>query len=222
VGKIFVYSLISAANATLLAAVTVMLFLSNPKRLLVGYLLGGLLVSLTFGFLIVFVVHHSGATSTTQKSISPAMDIALGVILLVVASVLRSEWIEKRRERKKQDQKGPSRVDRVLGRDSARLTFVVGVFLTLPGVSYLAALHELDELNYGTIPTILVILGFNAMILLLLEIPLIGYMLAPERTVTGVENFKAWLGRNGLKAAIYVAAGLGALLIIRGLIELLT
>jgi hypothetical protein len=37
-GNIFVYSLVAAANASLLAAVTVMLFLPSPKRLLVGYL----------------------------------------------------------------------------------------------------------------------------------------------------------------------------------------
>jgi hypothetical protein len=41
-GTILLYSLVAAANAALLAAVTVMLFLPNPKRLLIGYLLGGL------------------------------------------------------------------------------------------------------------------------------------------------------------------------------------
>ena len=34
--KILLYSLIAAANASLLAALTVMLFLPNPKRLLTG------------------------------------------------------------------------------------------------------------------------------------------------------------------------------------------
>ncbi len=182
-GNIFLYSLVAAANATLLTAVTIMLFLPNPKRLLLGYLLGGLLVSLTIGFVIVFVVHQSGATSTSQNSVSPGIDIAFGVLLLVVAYVLRSERAERRRERKRKEkegvEKGPSKVERVLGRGSARITFLVGMVLTLPGVSYLAALHELDNLNYGTVPTILVILGFNIMLLILLEIPLIGYVLAP-------------------------------------------
>jgi len=225
-GSIFLYSLVAAANATLLAAVTVMLFLPSPKRLLIGYLLGGLLVSLTIGFVIVFAVHQSSATSTSQNSISPSMDIALGALLLVVAYVLRGERMERRRERKKKEkegvEKGPSRVERVLGRGSARITFLVGMLLTLPGVAYLAALHELDDLNYGTVPTILVILGFNIMLLILLEIPLVGYVFAPERTVVAVQNFRAWLSRNGFKAGIYVAAGLGLLLIARGVIELLT
>ena len=225
-GHIFLYSLVAAANATLLAAVTVMLFLPNPKRLLIGYLLGGLLVSLTIGFVIVFAVHHSGATSTSQNSISPAMDIALGLILLVVAYVLRSERMEQRRERKKkekeEEEQGPSKVERVLGRGSARVTFLVGIVLTLPGVAYLAALHELDKLNYGTVPTILVILGFNFMLMILLEIPLIGYFVAPERTVVEVQRFRAWLTRSGRRIAIVGAAALGALLIARGVIGYLT
>jgi len=227
-GDIFLLSLVAAANATLLAAVTVMLFLPSPKRLLIGYLLGGLLTSLTIGFVIVFALHDSSATSTAQNSLSPATDVALGLILLLVAFVLHGGHDERLRERRKKkkgdnaEEKSPSRVEQLLGRGSARVTFALGVVLTLPGVSYLAALHELDNLNYGTVPTILVILGFNAMLLILLEVPLIGYVVAPERTVVAVQDFRAWLSRNGLKAGIYVAAGLGLLLIARGVIEFLT
>lgn len=225
-GEIFVYSLVAAANASLLAAVTAMLFLPNPRRLLVGYLLGGLLVSLTIGFVIVFSVHQAGSTSTAQNTLSPAMDISLGLILLVVGYVLSGERAELRRERRKREQgateKKPSRVDRALGRGSARVTFLVGMALTLPGVSYLAALHKLDELNYGTVPTILVVLGFNAMLLILIEVPLIGYFFAPDRTVAAVQGFKSWLSRNGLRAGTYLAGGLGTLLILRGVIEFAT
>ena len=35
-------------------------------------------------------------------------------------------------------EKGPPRWQRALGRGSARVTFVVGAMLTLPGASYLA------------------------------------------------------------------------------------
>src|SRR5262245_61528274 len=105
-GKILRYSLVAAASASLLAAGPVILFHPHPKRLMVGYLLGGLLVSLTTGFVIVFAVHHSAATRTAQNSISPAMDIALGLILLVVAYVLGSKRAARRRERKKKEKEG--------------------------------------------------------------------------------------------------------------------
>jgi hypothetical protein len=226
VSKIILLSLVAAASASLLAAVAVMLSLPNPKRLMVGYLLGGLFVSLTAGFVIVFVVHRSAATSTAQNSVSPGMDVALGLILLAVAYLLRSGWLERRRERKNREkegsEQGPSRAERILGRGSARASFLIGAVLTVPGVSYLAALHRLDQLNYATVPTIVVILGFNAMTLILLEIPLIAYLVAPERTAALVENGRAWLSRNGMRAGSYAAACLGAFLVIRGVIEFLT
>jgi hypothetical protein len=225
-GNIFLLSLVAAANASLLAAVTVMLFLPSPKRLLLGYLVGALLISLTTGFVIVFAVHSSGATSTAQNSLSPSMDITLGLIALLVAYVLQGGHDERlKRRRKKKDEgaeKSPSKVEQLLGRGSARVTFAVGVVLTLPGVAYLAALRDLDNLNYGTVPTILIILGFNVMLLLLLEIPLLGYALAPERTVVEVQRFRAWLSRSGRRMAIIGAAGIGALLVARGVIEFLT
>ncbi len=229
-GNIFLYSLVAAANASLLAAVTVMLFLPSPKRLLVGYLLGALLVSLTVGFVIVFVVHGSSATSTAENGLSPSMDLALGLIALLVAYVLRGghdQRLAERRKAKKAEREGgaektPSKVEQLLGRGSARVTFAVGVVLTLPGVAYLAALRELDRLNYGTVPTILVIVAFNVMLLILLEVPLLGYAVAPERTVVEVERFRGWLSRNGRQMAIVGAAVIGTLLVGRGVIELLT
>ncbi len=102
------------------------------------------------------------------------------------------------------------------------MTFALGVVLTLPGVAYLVALHDLDNLNYGTLPTVLVILGFNVVLLLVLEIPLLGYVVAPERTVVEVQRFRAWLSRSGRRIATIGATGIGALLIARGVITLLT
>jgi len=227
---IFLLSLVAAANASLLAAVTVMLFLPSPKRLLLGYLAGALLTSLTIGFLIVFVVHDASATSTAENSVSPSIDVALGLILLLVAYVLRGghdQRLKERRRAKKGEaeeeaEKSASRVEQLLGRGSARVTFALGVVLTLPGVSYLVALRDVQELGYGTVGEILVIVGFNVMLLILLEVPLAGYFFAPERTVVEVQRFRGWLTRSGRRIAIVAAAGLGALLITRGLIGYVT
>jgi hypothetical protein len=229
-GEIFLLSLLSAANATLLAAVTVMLFLPSPKRLLLGYLAGALLISLTIGFVIVFVVHDANATSTAQNTVSPSIDIALGAIALLVAYVLAgghdTAFKERRREKKGDKEteadKSPSKVEQLLGRGSARVTFAVGVVLTLPSVSYLAALHDLQQLGYGTVGEILVILGFNAMLLILLEIPLVGYFVAPERTVVEVQRFRSWLSRSGRRMAIIGLGAIGVFLVARGVIGYLT
>ena len=232
-GDILLLALVSAANPTLLAAVTLMLFLPSPKRLLLGYLAGALLSSLTIGFLIVFVVHDSGATSAARNTISPSLDITFGLILLLVAYVLHGGHDQRLKERRRQKklaksgeaeptEKGPSKVEQLLGRGSARITFALGVVLTLPSISYLAALHDLQQLDYGTAGEILVILGFNFVLLIFLIVPLVGFFLAPERTVVEVQRFRSWLTRSGRRMAVDGAAVLGVLLLIRGLIGYLT
>jgi Sap, sulfolipid-1-addressing protein len=232
-GDILLLALVAAANPTLLAAVTLMLFLPSPKRLLLGYLAGGLLTSLTIGSLIVFVVHDSSATSAARNTVSPSIDIAFGAILLLVAYVLHGghdQRLKAQRREKRQAkegggepvEKGPSKVEELLGRGSARISFALGVVLTLPGVAYLAALHDLQTLGYGTVGEILVIVGLNVMLLILLIMPLIGFFVAPERTVVEVQRFRAWLTRSGRRMAIYGAAALGVLLVIRGVIGYLT
>ena len=124
-GDIFVLALVSAANPTLLAAVTLMLFLPSPKRLLLGYLAGALLVSLSIGFVIVFAVHDSSATSTSRSTISPSLDIVFGLILLLVAYVLNAGHDQRLKERRSQrklaksggeepEEKGPSKVEQLL------------------------------------------------------------------------------------------------------------
>ena len=223
---IFLFSLVAAANASLLAAVTVMLFLPEPKRLLLGYLAGALLTSLTIGFLIVFVVHDASATTTARNAVSPSIDIALGAISLLVAYVLRAGHDQRLRERRRAGkpvvEKGPSKVEQLLGRGSARVTFALGVVLTLPGFAYLAALRDLQEGGYSPAVEVLVILAFNAMLLILLEVPLVGYHVAPERTVVEVQRFRAWLTRRGRAMAVACFAVIGIFLLARGIVGYLT
>ena len=88
--QVILLSLTASLNPTLVGATTVMLMLDKPKRLMLGYLLGAYMTSITLGLVIVFSLSGSSTTNTTQNTISPAVDIALGGILLVVAYVLHT------------------------------------------------------------------------------------------------------------------------------------
>ena len=143
--QVVLLSLTASLNPTLVAATTVMLLLDKPARLMLGYLLGAYMTSITLGLVIVFSLSNSSATNTTENTISPAVDIGLGAIALAVAFVLytgRHERLTERRRARKaaKPDKGPPRWQRELSKGSARTTFVVGALLTLPGASYLAGL----------------------------------------------------------------------------------
>jgi hypothetical protein len=226
-GTVFFFAFAAALNPTLLAATTVILLLPNPKRLLIGYLCGALMTSITLGLVIVFSLEDSGAVDAAENILSPAADLALGGIALVIAFVLatgRDEGLSERRRRRKasKEPSGPPRWQRFLGRGSARDAFIVGALLTLPGGSYLAGLSKLASLEVSTAVTVLTVVAFNLIMLILLEVPTLGYILAPESTPGAVDRFKAGIARHGRSGATWGAAIIGSLLVVRGMIELLT
>lgn len=217
----------AALNPTLLAATTVILLLPNPKRLLIGYLGGAMMTSITLGLVIVFSLQDSSLVDTAQNTLSPAADFALGAIALAIAFVLatgRDHRLSERRQRRKAEKEpsGPPRWQRFLGRGSARDGFIVGALLTLPGGSYLAGLNHLAAQDLSTVGTVLSVLAFNVIMLALLEVPTLGYMLAPESTPDAVARFRTGLSRHGRRAGIWGAAVIGSLLVVRGAIELLS
>jgi hypothetical protein len=227
---VLLLALSAALNPTLLAATTVMLLLPRPRNLMLGYLLGAMMTSVSLGLVIVFSLDDSGAVEVAKNTLGPTADIALGAIFLIVAQVLRTERdaiLRERRERhrlakgKAEKEKDPPRWQRALRRGTPRTTFAIGALLTLPGASYLVALTRLANDDLGVAQTILAIVGFNLVMLALLELPLISYWLEPEATPGRVEHFKAWLRRDGRRIAIRIVALAGALLVVRGVITLI-
>ncbi|MFL5859358.1 MAG: GAP family protein, partial [Solirubrobacteraceae bacterium] len=128
---------------------------------------------------------------------------------------------ERRRERKAaKPDKGPPRWQRELSKGSARTTFIVGALLTLPGASYLAGIHEIHKLKYSTTTTVLLVIGFNLVMLWLLEVPLASFVVAPDWTPRAIERSKLWVSRHAHMFAIRGFTAVGALLIIKGVIGL--
>jgi hypothetical protein len=128
------------------------------------------------------------------------------------------------RRRRKQEAKGdksPPRWQRTLSKGSARTTFAVGAVLTLPGASYLIGLHKIADGDPSTAAAIGSVLVFNVIMLALIELPLIGYVFAPDWTPRAVDRFKEWFSRNARMLGFRAALVIGLLLIVRGLIYLL-
>ncbi len=200
-GPVILLSLTASFNPTLVAATTVMLLLPSPRKLMLGYLLGAYMTSITLGFVIVFTLSNSRATKTTENTLSPAVDIALGGIALIAAGVVWSGRHERLAERRRtgkgaKPDKRPPRWQRELSKGSARATFVIGALLSLPGASHLAGLDEIHKLHYSTTVTVLLVIGFNLVMLWLLEVPLASFVIVPEWTPRAIERAKAWVSRH--------------------------
>jgi hypothetical protein len=222
--SIFLLSLLAMFNPTLLAAVTIMMLLPDPRRLITGYLLGAYLTSIGLGLAIVFSLHNDSGVESSKKTLSPLEDLVFGAILVIVGWALLSGRVrqaKENRKRRQEEKHGPkeereSLPERLLGRGSMKITFAVGALLSLPGASYLVALDKINKLDWPIASTALAVIIFCLIEMLLLEVPLFGFFVAPERTERAVVRFRAWISTNAARAGGWVALTLGCLLIIRG------
>ncbi len=226
-GSTFGWAVAAAFNPTLLAAVTTMLLLPHPRRLLFGYVLGAAMTSITLGVLIVLEFSDPDRTvSTAKHTVNPIIDITLGVLLLVIAFVIgtgRDRRRQARRARKKaaRADKAPPRWRQTLEKGTARTTFVVGAMLTLPGGAYLAGMNEISKQGYDHAQVVVAVVLFNVVMLMLIELPLLGSVIAPDWTDRSVQTLSAFLRRDGGRIALWVAVVLGVWLVTRGIVEAL-
>jgi hypothetical protein len=223
-GQVLLLALLAAVNPTLLGATTVMLLLLHPLRLMVGYWVGAMLMSMILGLVIVFALEGSSIVNTTETTLSPAADIVLAVILLVLGAVLatgRDKGIERRGETRKMKRgksKKPPKWQQQLNKGTARTTFVIGALLSLPGAIYLAGLNHISKLNYSSAETVFLVLGFNLIQLLLIEIPIVAFKVAPTQTPVAIDHLKDWARMHGREYGAWGLIVIGAALAIRGIV----
>ena len=212
-GAVVLLALSAAFNPTEIAATTVMLLLPRPERLMLGYWLGAMVTGIASGLVIVFALDGTTTEHTTRHTVSPVVQLVFAGLLVLAAVALakgegkRLRTKHKEKEKQKKDKK-PPKWQQILQEGSAWQTFVVGMLLSFPGVSYLAALDRLIHLNYAAPVTVLIVIGFNFVQNLLIEIPMLAFKIWPKETPAAIDSAKAWAVSHGRQ---YGAWGLGIL-----------
>jgi hypothetical protein len=212
----------------------VILILTRPQpvRLLAAFLVGGMATSVIVGLIVLTAIDGSGAVEgSTGKSVSPAIDIVVGLLSLALAFAVATgrdlPFADRRAARKQAkaaaaadaESKDPW-TQRILTRDSLWLAFGLGIVLDLPSVWYLAALKDIAEGSHPQGTEIALILVFNLIMFALIEIPLVCYLIAPERSAAAVARFDAWAHGHMRQIGASVAAVLGAYLLLSGIADL--
>ncbi len=219
-------ALAAAVYPTLLAGVILILAHAHPLRMLLGFLAGGLTISLIAGVAIIRALESSGAVGPSSHATKPIVSIAAGVASLLVAWGIASGRIERglkkrrRRERDPAAPRKPSITSRALARGSIAMAFVAGTVLNLPGVWYLEALTEIAKADASTVSALLQLLLFNVIMFALVELPIVAYIVEPQGAADLVTRASDWGHAHSRKIAIAVATAVGVWLIVKGVINL--
>lgn len=202
-------ALVASFSPWTLLIVAGLLSRDRPMRHALVFLASAATVTLLIGFLVVEAVGNSDLEDRRRHhSVSPAIDLGLGLAILLFAA-----FFARRPPRKPKDQR----------RREAGLLAVValGAFVGSPSPLYLASLHSITKGRPDAATGVVYVLLIAALVLLMVEVPIILFAAAPERTTALLDSANAWLAKHGRVLGIVAALGVGCYFTITGLVHLL-
>jgi hypothetical protein len=204
-------ALLAALSPTALLITAVYLGSARPRMTAAFYLFGALVMSLVTGIVILVILRNAGLSLPTERTPRYGVRLALGIILVVSAFVLN-----RRRQRDRTKDK-PGFVARMAARPAPLTAFAVGLILFAPGVTFLAALQVIATAHAKLGLTALSVLVVVVLNVLLVWVPYVFYLLAPEVTSRHLTGFNAWLRANGSTIVVWVLVVVGAIMVGNGI-----
>ena len=227
--EFFVLAFTAALNPKLLAIDLLLIENRRPRAMFLCLLLGGMTTALTIGLLDVLTVHADNISS--QGKVSAGVDLALGLVLLVLGALLATGRLHRRQrtpvpagteapEKPEKPEKKDSWAQRLLAEPKLGLAMVVGVLIGLPGAAYITALHNLVAGKYSTATQVVAVAVFVVIDFLLIIIPFAFLELRPEATKAFLKRAQGWLKGHVLQLIVGIALALGGYLTISALVRL--
>lgn len=233
---VFLLGMAVNLEPTRIGLVPLLLARQQPLLQLLAYLAGSLVSTIGFGLLVLFAFERSpfGVTSAHGGK----AQIAVGAIALLVAAVMAVQWFAGagRRRRDKDvaavdqdfagagEEGGAARSDKLTNAvrgilrkgGSPWVSGAVGIASGVPSVDYLAVLLIISTSQVSGVAKLGALAMFIALGSLVVTAPLIGYLIAPAKTLDLLGRFGAWTrSRSRLEYAGLLAV-VGCLLIVLG------
>jgi MFS family permease len=185
-----------------------------------AFVLAAGLVTYAVGALILYALVELGATGSHHLTPGAALDVALGVLLMLLALRLHRKRPDPAATAASAAGATPSKIERYL--ESRRLAFVLGIVLyVLPSPIYIGAVKAIADANLSTSGELAALAVVVAVMLWMVELPMLMLLLVPERAAGALERINLWFARNGRSLGIVAAVAVGVYLIVKGLHQLI-
>jgi hypothetical protein len=223
--QFFALAIFAALNPKLLAVDLLLIENRRPRAMFLCLLLGGMTVALTIGLLDVLVFRADAISA--QRSVSAAVDLALGLLLLAVGGLVATGRLHGRRrapapagDGQPEKEKKDAWAARVLREPRLGLAMLIGALIGIPGASYLTALHQLVTGKSSTGTQVIAVVVFVVIEFALIIIPFVFLELRPEGTKALLKGTQDWLMSHAMQLMAGIALILGAYMAVSGLVRL--
>ncbi|MGB3485607.1 MAG: GAP family protein [Mycobacterium sp.] len=211
---VLVMGLVIALEPFRIGMAVLMLHRPHPVRQLVTFLCGGFLMGLSVGLVVLFAFRDVLVDSTHFTL--PHVQLGIGTLALAAAGYLflRRDGVTK------PDGWLLRRIRQLLTGRSLWVAGVAGLGIALPSVDYLAVLAVILSSGSGAATQVAALVAFNIIAFALIEIPLLAYLVAPQRTVTAMTRLNEWIRARRRREVAILLTAVGTILVAAGLIGL--
>lgn len=188
----------------------------RPALQLLAFLAGGFVMGTAVGVIVLFILRPAlGSAHFTL----PRVQIVVGAVVLVNAVLVATGVMGRMRGTREDGSPGrfsgplATRARQLIAGRSLWTAGVAGLGIALPSIDYLAALALIVASGTAAATQFGALVLFNVVAFALVEIPLLCYLVAPERTRATVLSLHDWLRSNGRLGVSALLAVVGCVLL---------
>lgn len=215
-------ALLAAIAPTALLVVAVFLGAANPRRTVLLFLAGAIVMTAVIAIVIFVVLRTGHLYKPHQRNARYGLRLGLGLLLLLAgAFVLRRDRKPKdpaKAARKKQ--KGPGLISRMIATPGPKEAFIVGILVYSPSLTFVAAVQTVATSKDSVGAAVLALFLVIAITLLFIWVPFLLYLLMPDRTGRLLGSFNAWLRSHGQQILVAALLAAGVVVTIDGILGL--
>jgi hypothetical protein len=211
------FALLAAISPTALFVMAVFLGSGNPRLTALAYVVGAFVMTTVMAIVVLYVLRSTGLNLPRNQD--PRYDFRLALGILAVGG---SVFLARRKRPVAPDPAKPSQglMSRLVAMPSPRTAFAAGVLLFAPSATFIAAVQVPATARAAVAVTALTLVLIIVLTCMVVWLPLLGFLAAPDKTTLWLKMVNDWLRGHGKKLAVYALALAGVVLVINGALGL--
>ena len=199
------FALLAAISPTALILMAVFLGSASPRATAFMYVAGAIVMTIVTAIAALIVIRTTGLDQPRQHDARYGLRLGLGILAAIAAVVVAL------RKRRPPDPNRPQKgiISRLIANPSPRTAFISGLLIFAPGATFIAAVQVIATARAGVPVTALGLGTVVVITVLVVWLPLVAFLAAPDATTRLLKRLNGWLRANGkllLVAGLAIAA----------------
>lgn len=201
------FALLAALNPAAVLISAAYLGSARPRKMVLYYLVGAIIVSGVAGVALVLLLHAGGLAHSGERTPRYGLRLGLGLAALIAGIVVA-------RRKPKPKPAGhvpkPGRMARLTSHPAPMAALAVGLILFIPSANFIAAAQVIATAHTDVVHIAIALTLVVLIDVLAVWLPFLFYLAAPEATTRKLKAFDGWLKarRRQLVTGVLLAGGI--------------